>query len=73
MVLLFDYIEGEGLGKTSLTGVPIGENGVTNAQKIWNASQALGNIAFAYSYAVVLVEIQAINLALGKLVFICLE
>ncbi|KAK7318414.1 hypothetical protein RJT34_03114 [Clitoria ternatea] len=40
----------------SLTGISIGP--VTQTQKIWRTSQALGDIAFAYSYAVVLIEIQ---------------
>ncbi|GFZ16860.1 amino acid permease 6 [Actinidia rufa] len=44
--------------KTSLTGIPVGE-GVSSSQKIWNCFQALGNIAFAYAYSLVLVEIQA--------------
>ncbi|KAJ1405031.1 Amino acid transporter, transmembrane domain [Sesbania bispinosa] len=34
----------------SLTGISIGS--VSEAQKIWRTSQALGDIAFAYSYAV---------------------
>ncbi|AES94687.2 transmembrane amino acid transporter family protein [Medicago truncatula] len=38
------------------TGIGIGA--VSDTQKIWRISQALGNIAFAYSYAVVLLEIQ---------------
>ncbi|XP_028771105.1 amino acid permease 2-like [Neltuma alba] len=42
--------------KGSLTGISIGT--VTQTQKIWRSSQALGDIAFAYSYAVVLIEIQ---------------
>ncbi|XP_004503904.1 amino acid permease 4-like [Cicer arietinum] len=40
----------------SLTGISIGT--VSETQKIWRTSQALGDIAFAYSYAVVLIEIQ---------------
>ncbi|XP_061348655.1 amino acid permease 4-like [Gastrolobium bilobum] len=40
----------------SLTGVSIGT--VTEAQKVWGVFQALGNIAFAYSYSFVLLEIQ---------------
>ncbi|KAH9311758.1 hypothetical protein KI387_026793, partial [Taxus chinensis] len=40
----------------SLTGVSIGS--VTEAQKIWRTFQALGNIAFAYSYSMILIEIQ---------------
>ncbi|CAL0325210.1 unnamed protein product [Lupinus luteus] len=43
--------------KGSLTGISIGPN-VSETQKIWRTSQALGDIAFAYSYAVVLIEIQ---------------
>ncbi|CAL0330047.1 unnamed protein product [Lupinus luteus] len=43
--------------KGSLTGISIGQN-VSETQKIWRTSQALGDIAFAYSYAVVLIEIQ---------------
>ncbi|CAN6476097.1 unnamed protein product [Victoria cruziana] len=40
----------------SLTGVSIGR--VTEAQKIWRSLQAFGDIAFAYSYSIVLIEIQ---------------
>ncbi|KAF7834121.1 amino acid permease 4-like [Senna tora] len=45
-----------GTFKGSLTGISIGN--VTEAQKIWRSFQAFGNIAFAYSFAVVLIEIQ---------------
>ena len=40
----------------SLTGTSIGT--VTEAEKIWRTFQALGNIAFAYSYSMILIEIQ---------------
>ncbi|KAJ9166695.1 hypothetical protein P3X46_021405 [Hevea brasiliensis] len=39
-----------------LTGISIGT--VTQTQKIWRSFQALGEIAFAYSYSVILIEIQ---------------
>ncbi|XP_054805060.1 amino acid permease 2-like isoform X2 [Prosopis cineraria] len=42
--------------KGSLTGMSIGT--VSEAHKIWRTFQAFGDIAFAYSYAVVLIEIQ---------------
>ncbi|KAL1364658.1 hypothetical protein HN51_012805 [Arachis hypogaea] len=42
--------------KGSLIGISVGA--ISEAQKIWRTSQALGDIAFAYSYAVVLIEIQ---------------
>ncbi|KAI4336461.1 hypothetical protein L6164_014985 [Bauhinia variegata] len=45
-----------GTFKGSLTGISIGT--VTQTQKIWRSFQALGDIAFAYSYAVILIEIQ---------------
>ncbi|KAB1208599.1 Amino acid permease 1 [Morella rubra] len=48
--------EGKG-GKTSVTGVTAGVD-VTTSQKVWNSLQAIGNIAFAYSYSNVLIEIQ---------------
>ncbi|PUZ60305.1 hypothetical protein GQ55_4G113100 [Panicum hallii var. hallii] len=44
-------------GKTTLTGTEVGVD-VDSAQKIWMALQALGNIAFAYSYSMILIEIQ---------------
>ncbi|XP_015694346.2 amino acid permease 3-like isoform X1 [Oryza brachyantha] len=44
-------------GKATLTGVEVGVD-VTSAQKIWLAFQALGDIAFAYSYSMILTEIQ---------------
>lgn len=49
-------ISGQG-GRTSLTGVEIGA-GVTAAEKIWRMFQAFGDIAFAYTYSQILVEIQ---------------
>ncbi|TKY56115.1 Amino acid permease 3 [Spatholobus suberectus] len=47
---------GNGGVKGSLTGVSVGT--VTESQKIWRSFQALGNIAFAYSYSMILIEIQ---------------
>ncbi|KAF8377064.1 hypothetical protein HHK36_030437 [Tetracentron sinense] len=40
----------------SFTGISIGT--VTQTQKIWRSFQALGDIAFAYSYSIILIEIQ---------------
>ncbi|KAK3427643.1 hypothetical protein EUGRSUZ_F03820 [Eucalyptus grandis] len=40
----------------SLTGISIGT--VTSTQKLWRSFQALGDIAFAYSYSLILIEIQ---------------
>ncbi|XP_058090920.1 amino acid permease 4-like [Magnolia sinica] len=42
--------------KGSLTGISIGE--VTSTEKLWRSLQALGDIAFAYSYSIILIEIQ---------------
>ncbi|GLT56909.1 hypothetical protein SLA2020_299220 [Shorea laevis] len=40
----------------SLTGISIGT--ATQTRKIWRSFQALGDIAFAYSYSLILIEIQ---------------
>ncbi|XWS44653.1 hypothetical protein CRYUN_Cryun15aG0066500 [Craigia yunnanensis] len=45
-----------GTFRGSLTGISIGT--VTQAQKIWRSFQALGDIAFAYSFSMILIEIQ---------------
>ncbi|KAK4490137.1 hypothetical protein RD792_000794 [Penstemon davidsonii] len=42
--------------KGSLTGISI--DAVSETQKIWRTFQALGAIAFAYSYSLILIEIQ---------------
>ncbi|KAL6641797.1 hypothetical protein ACP70R_019978 [Stipagrostis hirtigluma subsp. patula] len=48
-----------GAFRGTLTGVAAGAaGGVTAAQKAWRTLQALGNIAFAYSFSNVLIEIQ---------------
>ncbi|KAF7811104.1 Amino acid permease 6 [Senna tora] len=47
--------------RTSLTGTTIGVD-VTSSGKLWNTFQALGNIAFAYAFSTVIVEIQASKL-----------
>jgi hypothetical protein len=43
--------------KTTLTGATVGVD-VTASEKIWKTFQSLGDIAFAYSYSNVLIEIQ---------------
>ncbi|PKU60074.1 amino acid permease 6 isoform X1 [Dendrobium catenatum] len=43
--------------RTSLTGVTVGVD-VTGTEKVWRTFQALGDIAFAYSFSNVLIEIQ---------------
>ncbi|KAL4615162.1 hypothetical protein ACB092_07G104700 [Castanea dentata] len=45
-------------GRTSITGATIGVDVATSSQKVWNSLQAIGNIAFAYSYSTVLIAIQ---------------
>ncbi|XP_038896751.1 amino acid permease 6-like [Benincasa hispida] len=50
-------VVGGGHVRTTLTGATIGVD-VTGEEKIFKAFQALGDIAFAYSYSMVLVEIQ---------------
>ncbi|KAG8089562.1 hypothetical protein GUJ93_ZPchr0011g27424 [Zizania palustris] len=41
----------------SLTGISVGVD-VTSMQKVWRSLQAFGDIAFAYSYSIILIEIQ---------------
>ncbi|XP_048493185.2 amino acid permease 6 [Beta vulgaris subsp. vulgaris] len=43
--------------RTSLTGVEVGRD-VTGSQKTWNIMTAMGNMAFAYAFSMVLIEIQ---------------
>ncbi|KAJ4915349.1 Amino acid permease 8 [Raphanus sativus] len=45
------------VGKTGVTGTVVGVD-VTASDKIWKAFQAVGDMAFSYSFSVVLVEIQ---------------
>ncbi|XP_010537371.1 PREDICTED: amino acid permease 3 [Tarenaya hassleriana] len=45
-----------GKWRGSLTGISVGR--VTETQKVWRSFQALGDIAFAYSYSIILIEIQ---------------
>ncbi|KAL3729081.1 hypothetical protein ACJRO7_033650 [Eucalyptus globulus] len=49
-------VAANGSFKGSLTGISTGA--VTETQKIWRSFQALGDIAFAYSFSVILIEIQ---------------
>lgn len=53
---LAKVISGE-TGTTSITGTVVGVD-VSGAEKMWHAFQALGDIAFAYSYSMILIEIQ---------------
>ncbi|CAA7405292.1 unnamed protein product [Spirodela intermedia] len=42
--------------KGSLTGISVGP--ITQTEKMWRTFQAFGDIAFAYSYSIILIEIQ---------------
>ncbi|KAK9666545.1 hypothetical protein RND81_14G192600 [Saponaria officinalis] len=50
-------VAGGSHARTTLTGVEIGVD-VTKEQKIWNILTALGNMAFAYAFSMVLIEVQ---------------
>ena len=43
-----------------IDGTMTGVTDVTKAQKVWGSLQALGDIAFAYSYSMILIEIQVL-------------
>ncbi|XP_030528488.1 amino acid permease 6 isoform X1 [Rhodamnia argentea] len=43
--------------RTTLTGTTVGVD-VSGSDKVWRVFQAVGNIAFAYAYSTILVEIQ---------------
>ncbi|KAG6402616.1 hypothetical protein SASPL_134818 [Salvia splendens] len=49
---------GGGHVETSLTGTRVGVD-TSGSEKVWNSFQAIGDIAFAYAYSTVLIEIQA--------------
>uniref|UniRef100_A0A5B6YYB2 Putative Amino acid permease 6 n=1 Tax=Davidia involucrata TaxID=16924 RepID=A0A5B6YYB2_DAVIN len=50
-------LTGGGHVRTSLTGVTVGVD-VSGSEKVWRTFQAIGDIAFAYAYSTVLIEIQ---------------
>ncbi|KAI5394154.1 amino acid permease 6 [Lathyrus oleraceus] len=50
-------VAGGGHVRTTLTGVEIGVD-VTATEKVWRMFQAIGDIAFAYAFSNVLIEIQ---------------
>ncbi|GAB2293705.1 Amino acid permease 6 [Dionaea muscipula] len=50
-------VTGGARARTSITGVTIGVD-VTSMEKIWRVFQSIGDIAFAYAYSTVLIEIQ---------------
>ncbi|KAD6454337.1 hypothetical protein E3N88_09043 [Mikania micrantha] len=50
-------ISGEGIGKTTLTGKQLSKD-FTSMEKMWTTFSALGDVAFAYSFCFILIEIQ---------------
>ncbi|KAJ4715212.1 Amino acid permease [Melia azedarach] len=56
LALSIAKIAGSGSFKGSLTGISVGP--VSQTQKIWRSFQAIGDIAFSYSYSCILIEIQ---------------
>ncbi|CAO2815875.1 unnamed protein product [Amaranthus hypochondriacus] len=50
-------IASEGFARITVTGVVVGLD-VTLSQKVWKILTALGNMAFAYAFSMVLIEIQ---------------
>ncbi|PKA49179.1 putative amino acid permease 7 [Apostasia shenzhenica] len=50
----FAKVIGNGMIKGSMGGISV----PSTAQKVWRVSQAIGDIAFAYPYSIILIEIQ---------------
>ncbi|XP_038718086.1 amino acid permease 6-like [Tripterygium wilfordii] len=57
LALSMAKVAGGAHARTSLTGVTIGVD-VSGSEKVWRSFQAIGDIAFAYAYSTVLIEIQ---------------
>ena len=71
-MLTFSRISANRELRGSLAGViSTGATGVTLMQKVWRNLQAFGNIAFAYGFSIILLEIQACSPASNSL-FLCL-
>lgn len=71
IVAIFGNSEGGHDVRTTLTGVTVGVD-VSEKEKVWRTLQAIGDIAFAYAFSTVLIEIQARNFSisiLGDFVF----
>ncbi|KAL1802247.1 hypothetical protein ACET3Z_030894 [Daucus carota] len=51
-------VQGNATPERSVTGVPVGWNGLTREDKVWNILSSLGDVAFAYSFASILTNIQ---------------
>lgn len=49
-----------GVQKTALTGTEVGQD-LSGSEKVWRTFQAIGDIAFAYAYSTVLIEIQVLK------------
>lgn len=65
LTLIFHHVEnrtfhGRLMGISIGTVTPAGT--VTATQKIWRSLQALGAMAFAYSFSIILIEIQVIQI-----------
>jgi len=65
LTLIFHQTE-NGTFQGSLMGISIGAvtqaGTVTGTQKIWRSLQALGAMAFSYSFSIILIEIQVIKM-----------
>lgn len=62
MSVCLNFPTANGVIKGSLTGISIGT--ISTMDKVWRRLQAFGDIAFAYSYSIILIEIQARTLNL---------
>jgi Transmembrane amino acid transporter protein len=59
-----------GTPQGTILGVRIGVDGISASTKVWHSLQALGNIAFAYTYAMLLIEIQVLFLLIFHSIFL---
>jgi len=72
LTLIFHHTE-NGTFQGSLIGISIGTvtqaGTVTGTQKIWRSLQALGAMAFSYSFSIILIEIQVIKIMHIKIMY----
>ncbi|KAG1328181.1 putative Amino acid permease 8 [Cocos nucifera] len=58
LFLCIAKLASHGSVRGTILGVKVGSNGVSATTRTWNSLQALGNIAFAYTYSMLLIEVQ---------------